>query len=178
MGRWKLNRCHMSVLVCESILGEYTRLLFYGGHTVSGLRVCSFSVSTSETTILKHTCSVRTSKTTLPKHTYRGGECVHTDTLSASFRYVRVTVTVLTVTFHFLWNRSPAQPSCKELRSKKHTFSNLMKHPDGIKKILGQSLQYTNTFFCIMVVTFYNKIIIFYTKRKVASVMARNFNSR
>ena len=28
------------------------RLLFYGGHTVSGLWVCSFSVSTSETTIL------------------------------------------------------------------------------------------------------------------------------
>ena len=60
----------MSVLVCESILGENTRPLFYGGHTVSGLRVCSFSVSASETTILKHTCSVRLSETTLPKHTY------------------------------------------------------------------------------------------------------------
>ena len=30
------------MLVCESILGENTRLLFYGRHTVSGLRVCSF----------------------------------------------------------------------------------------------------------------------------------------
>ena len=93
---------------------EYTRLLFYGGHTVSGLRVYSFSVSTSET-ILKHTCSVRTSETTLPKYAYSGGVCVDTDTLSASFGYVRVTVMVFTVTFHFLWNRSPALPSCKEL---------------------------------------------------------------
>ena len=110
------------VLVCESILEEYTRLLFYGGHTVSGLRVFSFSVSTSETTILKNTCSVRTSETTLPKHTYSGGVCVHTNTLSASFGYGRVKVTVLTVTFHFLWNRSPALPSCKELHSKKYSL--------------------------------------------------------
>ena len=109
----------MSVLVCESRLGEYTKLLFYGGHTVSGLRVCSLSVSTRETTILKHTCSVRTSERTLPKHTYNGGVCVHMDTLSASFGYGRITVTVLTVTFHFLWNRSPALPSCKKLSSKK-----------------------------------------------------------
>ena len=34
----------------------------------SELRVCSFSVSMSETTILKHDCSVRTSETTLPEH--------------------------------------------------------------------------------------------------------------
>ena len=108
----------MSVLVYESILGKYARLLFYSGHTVSGLRVCSVSVSTSETMILKHTGSVRTSEPTLPKHTYSGGVCVHTDTLSVSFGYGRATVTVLTVTFHFLWNRSPALPSCKELHSK------------------------------------------------------------
>ena len=30
-----------------------------------------------------------------------------------------VTLTVFMLTFHFLWNRSPALPSCKELRSKK-----------------------------------------------------------
>ena len=88
----------MSVLVCESILG----FSFMADTLSSELRVCSFSVSMSETTILKHDCSVRTSETTLPEHTYSGGVCVHTDTLSASFGYVRVTVTVLTVTFHFL----------------------------------------------------------------------------
>ena len=33
MGHWNLNRCHMSVLVCESVLGEYTRLLFHGAFT-------------------------------------------------------------------------------------------------------------------------------------------------
>ena len=130
MGRSNLNRCHMSVRKHGSLkfepvsyvsasMWEYTRLFFYGEHTVSGLWVCSFSVSTSETTILKHTCSVRTSATMLPKHTYSGGVCVNTDTLSASFGYVSVcsmvTITVFMVTFHFLWNRSPALPSCKEL---------------------------------------------------------------
>ena len=33
--------------------------------------------------------------------------------------YGNVTLAMVTVTFHFLWNRSPALPSCKELRSKK-----------------------------------------------------------
>ena len=33
IGRWNLNRCHVSVLVCESVLGEYTRLLFHGAFT-------------------------------------------------------------------------------------------------------------------------------------------------
>ena len=32
--------------------------------------------------------------------------------------YGNVTLAMVTVTFHFLWNRSPALPSCKELRSK------------------------------------------------------------
>ena len=33
--------------------------------------------------------------------------------------YRNVTLAMVTVTFHFLWNRSPALPSFKELRSKK-----------------------------------------------------------
>ena len=32
--------------------------------------------------------------------------------------YGNVTLAMVTVTFHFLWNRSPALSSCKELRSK------------------------------------------------------------
>ena len=34
-----------------------------------------------------------------------------------------VTITVFMVTFHFLWNRSPALPSCKELRSKNNRLT-------------------------------------------------------
>ena len=33
--------------------------------------------------------------------------------------YGNVTLAMVMITFHFLWNRSPALPSCKELRSKK-----------------------------------------------------------
>ena len=32
--------------------------------------------------------------------------------------YGNETLAMVTVTFHFLWNRSPVLPSCKELRSK------------------------------------------------------------
>ena len=32
--------------------------------------------------------------------------------------YGNVTLATVTITFHFLWNRSPALPSCKELLSK------------------------------------------------------------
>ena len=33
--------------------------------------------------------------------------------------YGNVTLAMVTITFHFLWNRSPALPSCEEVRSKK-----------------------------------------------------------
>ena len=36
--------------------------------------------------------------------------------------YGNVTLAMVTVTFHFLWNRSPALPSCKELRSKNKKY--------------------------------------------------------
>ena len=33
---------------------------------------------------------------------------------------------------------------------KKHTFSNIMKHCDGIKLFVGKSLQQTNTFYAAL----------------------------
>ena len=47
--------------------------------------------------------------------------------------YGNVTLAMVTVTFHFLWNRSPALPSCKELRSKKGSLVNdIMRMDEGI----------------------------------------------
>ena len=77
----------MSVLVCESILGySFMADTLSAG---SGMFV-QREYERGNDTQAYH--SVRTSETTLPKHTYSGGVCVHTDTLSASFRYGRVTV--------------------------------------------------------------------------------------
>ena len=48
--------------------------------------------------------------------------------------YGNVTLAMVTVTFHFLWNRSPALPSCKELRSKSKKLKNVLKKRYGPSK--------------------------------------------
>ena len=53
--------------------------------------------------------------------------------------YGNVTLAMVTVTFHFLWNRSPALPSCKELRSKNFPKWNPnARHSAHLANITGQ----------------------------------------
>ena len=110
----------MSVLVCESIPG----FSFMVGTLSAGFVLQMFVQRQYERGNDTQAYLQRKNERDNAPQAYLQPRCVRTHGHTASELRVwsgngsMVTLTVFMITFHFLWNRSPVLPSCKELRSK------------------------------------------------------------